>query len=87
MIIAFPRGLLVSADCSPQQESEGTTIELNQEVTLTFALRKLVAFTKATPLSVSVNLSLSSDVPLATEYTIGELGYIRFYLAPKIEDE
>jgi len=34
---------------------------------------------------------MSPEVPLVTEYKIGdkdgELGYIRFYLAPKIEDE
>ena len=33
---------------------------------------------------------MSPDVPLVTEYQIGELGdlgYLRFYLAPKIEDD
>jgi len=69
------------------EEGSTTTIDLNTEVTLTFALRKLVAFTKSTPLSPSVTLSLSADVPLVTEYQIGELGYIRFYLAPKIEED
>lgn len=69
------------------QEGAATTIDLTTDVTLTFALRKLVAFTKSTPLSAAVTLSLSSDVPLVTEYTIGELGYIRFYLAPKIEED
>jgi len=79
--------IAIKPNADVDKEGEGTTIELNEEVTLTFALRKLVAFTKATPLSLSVTLSMSSDVPLATEYTVGELGYIRFYLAPKIEDE
>lgn len=32
-------------------------------------------------------LSMSPDVPLVTEYKIGDMGYIRYYLAPKIEDE
>ena len=30
---------------------------------------------------------MSKDVPLVVEYRIEELGHIRFYLAPKIEDE
>ena len=30
---------------------------------------------------------MSEDVPLVVEYSIGESGYIRYYLAPKIEDE
>lgn len=43
-------------------------IELQEPVTQTFALRYLNFFTKATPLSGQVTLSLSSDVPLVTEY-------------------
>ena len=56
-------------------------------MTLNFALRYLNFFTKATPLSEAVTLSMSKDVPLVVEYKIGEMGYIRYYLAPKIEDE
>lgn len=53
---------------------------------MTFAMRYLNLFTKATPLSSSVTLSMSPDVPLVTEYKISEMGYIRYYLAPKIDD-
>ena len=60
---------------------------MNEDVTLTFALRYLNFFTKATGLSSNVTLSLSSEVPLVVEYTIEELGYVRYYLAPKIEDD
>ena len=34
-----------------------------------------------------VSLSMSPDVPLVVEYNIGDIGHIRYYLAPKIEDE
>jgi proliferating cell nuclear antigen len=71
-----------------------TTIELEDgsDVNLTFALRYLNFFTKATPLSSAVKLQMSADVPLVVEYTIDaegdkKRGYIRYYLAPKIEDE
>lgn len=40
------------------------TIEMNEPVQLTFALRYLNFFTKATPLSPTVILSMSADVPL-----------------------
>lgn len=30
---------------------------------------------------------MSHDVPLMLEYGIADFGYMRFYLAPKIEDE
>ena len=46
---------------------EATIIEMNDPVSLTFALRYLNSFTKASPLA--------------------EMGYIRFYLAPKIEED
>ena len=34
-----------------------------------------------------VSLSMSPDVPLVVEYHIGDLGCMRYYLAPKIDDE
>lgn len=37
---------------------------MNEPVQLTFALRYLNFFTKATPLSPTVTLSMSADVPL-----------------------
>lgn len=54
---------------------------------LTFALRYLNFFTKATPLSGSVCLRMSPEVPLVTEYNISDAGYVRYYLAPKIDEE
>jgi len=68
------------------KEGEATSIDLQEPVQLTFALRYLNFFTKATGLSNSVSLSLSKDVPLVVEYRIEDLGYIKYFLAPKIED-
>ena len=75
-----------SADVDTK-EDEQTTIELQEPVQLTFALRYLNYFAKASPLSGSVTLSLSKDVPLMVEYKIEDMGYIRYYLAPKIEED
>ncbi|XP_055902786.1 proliferating cell nuclear antigen [Eupeodes corollae] len=69
------------------KEEDAVTIEMQEPVTLTFACRYLNAFTKATPLSNQVQLSMSADVPLVVEYRIPDLGHIRYYLAPKIEDD
>jgi proliferating cell nuclear antigen len=44
-------------------------------------------FTKASCLSNQVTLSMSPEVPLVVEYNIGEIGHVRYYLAPKIEDK
>lgn len=46
----------------------GTTIELLDSVTLTFSLKYLVNFCKASGLSNTVTLSLSNEVPLLVEY-------------------
>merc|ERR1711937_839037 len=62
-------------------------IEMQEPVTLTFACRYLNMFTKATCLAPQVSLSMSPEVPLVVEYRIGDIGHIRYYLAPKIEDE
>jgi len=62
-------------------------IELEEPVSLNFALRYLNMFAKATPLSPYVTLSMSPDVPLVVEYKIEKKGHLRYYLAPKIEDE
>jgi len=77
--------------CRPTSEvdtkgEESTTIDLQEPVQLTFALRYLNYFTKATGLAPGVYLSLSKDVPLVVEYRIEDLGYIKYFLAPKIED-
>ncbi|KAL5018068.1 hypothetical protein ScPMuIL_003790 [Solemya velum] len=77
----------LAQNSSSDKEEEAVVIEMNQAVTLTFALRYLNYFTKATPLSGQVSLSMSQDVPLVVEYKVGDMGYVRFYLAPKIEDQ
>eukprot|EP00004_Rigifila_ramosa_P003987 TRINITY_DN14379_c0_g1_i1.p1 TRINITY_DN14379_c0_g1~~TRINITY_DN14379_c0_g1_i1.p1 ORF type:complete len:275 (+),score=66.76 TRINITY_DN14379_c0_g1_i1:37-825(+) len=71
---------------SVEKPEEATVIQLQEPVTLKFALRYLNIFTKATPLSGSVTLSMSPDVPIVVEYRIEEMGHIRFYLAPKIDE-
>lgn len=72
---------------SVDKEEEAVIIEMQEPVTLTFACRYLNSFTKASPLSSQVQLSMSADVPLVVEYKVQDYGHIRYYLAPKIEDD
>ena len=69
------------------KEEEAVTIDMQEPVKQAFSARYLNNFVKATPLCNQVQLSLSNDVPLVCEYKISEIGHIRYYLAPKIEDE
>ncbi|KAH9888233.1 proliferating cell nuclear antigen [Xylariomycetidae sp. FL2044] len=62
-------------------------IVLTEPVSLTFSLKYLVNFCKAQPLSSTVKICLSNEVPLLVEYTLAGSSYLRFYLAPKIGDE
>ncbi|KAG8036678.1 hypothetical protein G9C98_004000 [Cotesia typhae] len=68
-------------------EEEAVVIEMQETVKQSFACRYLNSFVKATPLCSQVVLSLSADVPLVVEYKIGDIGHIRYYLAPKIDEE
>jgi proliferating cell nuclear antigen len=82
--------IVLRSNPSVDDDDEGVTIKCEEEVSLTFALRYLNFFAKATPLSGTVTLKMSPDVPLVTEYKIGDdgdMGNLRFYLAPKIEDD
>ncbi|KAI3734929.1 hypothetical protein L6452_14411 [Arctium lappa] len=72
---------------SVDKPEEATIIEMETPVSLTFALRYMNSFTKATPLASQVTVSLSSELPVVVEYKIGEMGYLRFYLAPKMEED
>jgi proliferating cell nuclear antigen len=79
--------ILLKQQKSADKESENITIELQESISLNFALRYLATFSKATALSEKVKLSMAPEVPLVVEYAIGEMGYIRYFLAPKIDDE
>lgn len=66
-----------------EKPDNNVTIDLSEPVALTFSLKYLVNFCKASNLSSSVRLNLSQEVPLLVEYPLGS-GHLRFYLAPKV---
>jgi len=78
--------VLIKPSEAVDDKEEATKISIDEPVELTFALRYLNMFTKATGLSNSVTLQLSKDVPLVVEYSIAQVGWVRYYLAPKIDD-
>ena len=59
-------------------------INLTEPVALTFSLKYLMNFCKASGLSGQVKLCLSNEVPLLVEYGLSNNSYLRFYLAPKV---
>jgi len=75
-----------SSSVDSKEENE-VSIELQEAVTQTYAMRFLILFSKAQSLSKTVALSICKEVPLVVEYKIGDCGYIRYFLAPKIDDD
>lgn len=79
--------VLIRANADPEKEAEQVVIDMEEPVELTFALRYLNLFTKATSLGPSVIISMSPDVPIVIEYPISDMGHIKYFLAPKIDEE
>lgn len=63
-VVSVSGNIKLAQNSSADKEEEAVIIEMNQAVTLTFALRYLNYFTKASPISSQVTLSMSADVPL-----------------------
>lgn len=67
-----------------EKPKENIEIELSEPVSLTFSLKYLVNFCKASALSEQVKICLSNEVSLLVEYGVQGNSYLRFYLAPKV---
>lgn len=71
----------------PQINSVQPLDHLTSTISPTPRRRYLNSFSKATALSGFVTLAMTKDLPVMVEYQIADMGHLRFYLAPKIEDE
>ena len=79
--------ILTRANPTAEKETDQVLIDMEEPVELNFALRYLNFFTKATSLSDHVIISMSPEVPVVIEYPIEEFGHVKYYLAPKIEED
>ncbi|CCW67815.1 unnamed protein product [Phytomonas sp. Hart1] len=69
-----------------QQAAIGVEVEMEEPITLSFALRFMNIFAKGSSLSDRVTLKFARDSPCMVEYSIDNVGYLRYYLAPKVDD-
>ncbi|CAI5437878.1 unnamed protein product [Caenorhabditis angaria] len=76
-----------SASSSTDDEKEAVSLEVKEPVNVNFSIKYMNQFTKATSLGDRVRLSLRNDVPVVVEYPIEDNGFLKFYLAPKIDDD
>lgn len=42
---------------------------------------------QATPLTAMVKIGLTKDLPIVVDYKIEDSGFLKYFLAPKIDDE
>ena len=87
------KGQTLELSCIGDFANQTTVIEypdeVQGEVGNTFSLKYINLFTKATGMCSSVQImqqSESNDMPIIFRYTIANLGDIKFYLAPKVEN-
>ncbi|EGV61038.1 proliferating cell nuclear antigen [Yamadazyma tenuis] len=66
---------------------ETISINLDNPVDLTFGLKYLGDIIKATSLSSSITIKLADKTPALFEYKLDAGGYLRFYLAPKFDED
>ncbi|KAJ2260751.1 hypothetical protein GGI01_002772, partial [Coemansia sp. RSA 376] len=64
-----------------------TTVQINEPVSHSLALKYLSNFAKAAPLADRVTINLIEDAPVMFEFKISDIGHIRFYLAPQIDED
>ncbi|KAJ1796284.1 hypothetical protein LPJ59_003841 [Coemansia sp. RSA 2399] len=67
--------------------SSSTSVEITEPVSHSLALKYLSNFAKAAPLAESVTINLIEEAPVMFEFKISDIGHIRFYLAPQIEED
>jgi len=79
--------IMLKQNTAVDKEDDAVVIDMQEPVELNFALRYLNNFTKATALGPTVTLSMSPEVPIVVEYPIDTFGWVRYYLAPKIDEE
>eukprot|EP01038_Epipyxis_sp_PR26KG_P008201 gene8201-11093_t len=79
--------IMLKHNTAVDKEDEAVVIDMQEPVSLNFALRYLNLFAKATSLGPTVTLSMSPDIPVVVEYPIGDMGHVRYYLAPKIDED
>jgi proliferating cell nuclear antigen len=66
--------------------NDDLTLSNLQDISLEFCLKNLELFAKGSNLNKYVNLEIDSNYPLKMSYQIMDIGYINYFLAPRIEE-
>ena len=72
---------------SSENGDSSVSIHLDDPVDLTFGLKYLNDIVKASTLSTNVTIKMADKTPALFEFKMESGGYLRYYLAPKFDDE
>lgn len=64
----------------------GVQVDIQEPVNLSFALRFMNNFSKGAALSDRITMNFASDSPCMMEFVIENVGFLRYYLAPKVDE-
>ncbi|GIQ80219.1 proliferating cell nuclear antigen, PCNA [Kipferlia bialata] len=70
---------------SDEESGANTVVQIKTPVEQSFPLRYMLSFAKATPISDIVTFEMADDIPLAVTYPIEGQGFVKYFLAPKID--
>ena len=68
------------------EKDAAVEVTVEEPISLSFALRFFNVFGKGSALSDRVTLCFAKDSPCMVEYKLEGMGYLRYYLAPKLDD-
>lgn len=80
-------GKLTLKSNNAEKAEDQISIQCSEDVCCSYGLQYLNPFAKASSLSGVVTLNLSGKFPLMIEYEIENVGFIKFYLAPKMDED
>ena len=80
-------GKVTMKNNSSDKIEDQVNITNNEDVVCSYGLQYLNSFAKASSLSNIVTLHISAKYPLMIDYEIEDLGFLKFYLAPKMDDD
>jgi len=75
------------SDDGDKKNETAVTITVTENVKLGFSVKYFNHFAKASSLSNRVRLSMTNRVPIVVEFGIEDDGFLKFYLAPKIDED
>lgn len=81
-----PAGRANASGAKNSHSAIGVEVHTTEPITMSFALRFMNIFAKGATLSDRVSLRFAAESPCVVEFNIDQVGYLRYFLAPKMND-